>query len=92
MKKLHNLQTISKLVVPKLLRTIALLMRNFSITIRDSILNRFLRCSNFASKKTKWIKLNVIGVCSEASSLFVLVGNRPAPFAFIARYMAFPNQ
>ncbi len=29
MKKLHNLQTISKLVVTKLLRTIALLMRNF---------------------------------------------------------------
>ena len=29
MKKLHNSQIISKLVVPKLLRTIALLMRNF---------------------------------------------------------------
>ena len=29
MKKSHNLQIISKLVVAKLLRTIALLMRNF---------------------------------------------------------------
>ena len=62
------------------------------IAVRDSILNRILRCPNFASKKTKWIKLNAIGVYSETSSLFVLVGNRPAPFAFIAKCMAFPNQ
>lgn len=46
MKKLHNLQTISKLVVIKLLRTIALLIRNF--------IANFVRilgiCKDFAGK------------------------------------------
>ena len=47
MKKLHKLQIISKLVVPKLLRIIALFMRNFIAN-----LVRILGiCKNFAGNR-----------------------------------------
>ena len=71
MKKLHNLQIVSELVVTKLLRTIALLMRNF--------IANFVRilgiCKDFAGNRVNELG-DVQEMCRRRAVLFV---------AFVAR-------
>lgn len=87
MKKLHNLQIISKLVVTKLLRTIALLMRNF--------IAKFVRilgiCKDFAGNRVNELgNVPRCGVTPKFSDLEVVaLGITAEAFGFDSENLLF---
>lgn len=87
MKKLHNLQIISKLVITKLLRTIALLMRNF---IANFV--RILRiCKDFAGNRVNELgNVPRCGVVPKFSDLEVVaLGITAEAFGFDSENLLF---
>lgn len=87
MKKLHNLQIISKLVVAKLLRTIALLMRNFIA----NFVRIFGICKDFAGNRVNELgNVPRCGVVPKFSDLEVIaLGITAEAFGFDSENLLF---